>query len=126
MTERRYHKIRKYNDVTIGTATTSVIVSPLDISDLRTFAVSYHNHLTAIAFLDMIVQVAHYTDASAADTPPVWVAIPTTTLSVPSALAPTASVITPVVTNAWNYLRVLGRTSQTASLGTFSVTIGGF
>ena len=127
MIERRFKSFKKYNDVALTTAAgPPVIVTPVDISSFERFNITYQNYNTAIAFLDMVVQVSQFTDASAADTPLEWANLPTTTLSVPSALGPTAVTVTGLLNNAWHYVRVLGRTSQTAATGRFSITIGGF
>lgn len=124
---RSFHLLEKYNDAELTTAAApgTVIVKPVGISDFDYLTVTFRNHLTAITFLDMTVQVAQYPDSTAADTPPRWVTLNTGILAVPSALGATAVAMSTQVLNCWNYMRILGRVCQTAAVGRFSVVIAG-
>lgn len=106
-------------------ATNRVLIGPVDISNLDKYSVFYQNRHTAIAFLDMVVQVSYNASATAADEPPAWINFNTTTLPCPSALGATATIGTTAVDNTFHWLRVLGRTDTTATAGTFNIIIGG-
>jgi hypothetical protein len=106
-------------------ATNQVIVGPVDISNLDRYSLMYQNRHTAIAFLDLVVQVSYNASGTAADEPPAWANLNTTTLPCPSALGATATVITTAVDNTFHWLRILGKTATTATAGIFNVIIGG-
>jgi hypothetical protein len=119
---------RKYvNTVTTVTAGLPVLIGPIDVSGFDRFCVTFQNSHTAIGFLDLQVRAAaSVTDGTAADTAPNWVQVNTATLVQPSALGPTATIMTTAVESAFKYIQVCGRTSQTAGAGYLSVTVSGF
>lgn len=121
----RYVKHTLLNNAATVTSTGTVLIGPVDIRDFDRFSLIYRNLHTAIGFLHMAVEVAADPSASAADTPPTWVAPLTTTLEVPSALGATATRLSSLVNNTYGWLRVVGYTSQTAAAFKFEVTVQG-
>ncbi len=116
----------KLNQAVTTTASTSVLVGPIDIRNMDKFSVIYQNNDTAINFIRMSAQVAANPEGTAAYTPPNWVALTTATLEVPSALGATSVAVSSRVDNAWAFIRILGGTSSTAPVGTLQVTVTGF
>lgn len=115
-----------YSTVATTTSTNSVLIGPVCVRNLEGFSIIYQNNHTAIAFLDLQVQACHDPSGTAANVPPNWVQIPTATLPQPSALGATASVLTARINNGWDFIRVVGITSATASAGTLRISVGGF
>jgi len=109
---------KEINQVAIPSATGTVIVGPVDVSNYDKFSVMYENLNTAITFLGMTVQASF--DGSS------WANLSTATLEVPSTLSATSIALSSRVDNSWKWLRVVGHTCQTAAVGTLELTFGGF
>jgi len=121
-----YKNVETYNSVPLTTATASLILGPIDIRGFDKFSVYFQNNLTAIAFLDMKVQVAADPSGTAANLAPNWVNLSTATLEVPSALGATSVAISSRVDNVHGFMRILGHVCQTAGLQVFRVSVSGF
>ena len=125
----------RYSNQTFINANTEIVTSvtvmtiaipPIDISHYDKFCLMFQNRHTSVQFTNLHVQAAMDTSATAGDAPPNWVQINTGTLPQPSALGPTATVLTSAVDNCYKYIRVLASMSATAGLGTLRIQIGGF
>lgn len=115
-----------YPSTAINT-TTTVFVQRIPVEHYERFCLHFKNANTAIAFLNMQVQAAINTTAdSQASVAQDFVDVNTGIIPVPSALGPTASVLTSGILNCYRYLRIIGHTSQTAGATTVTVTVGGF
>jgi hypothetical protein len=122
-----FKTVRKVSENAIGTASLGVVVGPIDVRNFDEFSVVYQNNNTAIGFLNMSVQACPGDQpfTSAVNAAPNWVTLSTAILEVPSALGPTASFRSSRVDNVYGYIRILGQTSATASVGTFQVVVEG-
>lgn len=105
-----------YNRAEIASGTSpTVTIGPVDIRNYEQFALMFQNGNTAIGCLELKVEAAYDTSANAASEASNWVQINTATLPQPSALGPTASVLTSAVDNVFSWIRVLIHTTATAA-----------
>lgn len=116
---------RHPSDFASITATNTVLVGPIDVQHYDKFCVQFQNEHTSISFIDMTAEVAFHSAGSPTSAAPNWVAINTSILAVPSALANTAAFISTAVDSCYRWLRFKGSTDATASAGLLVITLTG-
>jgi len=123
--QHHHNTIRGLNGSTAVSSSQSVLGKQLIISGYEKLAVMYQNESTAIS-VGLAIQVAHSASdplvVSQSDGAPNWVTLPTATLAQPSALGPSATVVTGPIDNCYKYLRVVA-TSATAILSASNIRV---
>lgn len=129
MKKFRVEKLLNQAEITTATSTApGVIVGPVDVSGFERFCLQFQNANTAIGFLDLRVEAgfdiesASFGAGSAARN---WNQVNSAIIPVNSALGASSTFLTSQVNNVYQYLRVVGATSQTAAVGTFRLIIAG-
>lgn len=115
------------------TSTAGITIGPIDVRSLDRFSLMYQNANTAIGTIHVSVQGAYdssaaFENAGTSGTGcPNFVAINSSLLPYPSAIGPSASVLTSsVYINTLAYIRVIVSTCAVAPIGSFRVFVGGF
>lgn len=122
----RFTSAKYFNTTAINSSTLVVVTDAIDISHLDRFSLLYQNLNASGALLDLVAQGAYDSSATAADLPPNWFDLPTTTLTVPSALGATATVWTTAVDNTLKWIRFKSKTASSAAVRTLAITVAGF
>jgi len=115
----------KYPSNAITTATSIVLVGPIDVTHWDSFCMQFVNKNTAIGFLNFELQATVHRIGSSTSTVDQFVEINTGTIPTPSALGATAVHLTSAIFNCYRTIRIIGHTSSTASAGSFDLLIGG-
>lgn len=104
-----YYTLKAVGDVT--TASTNVVINPIDISIFDQFAITYKNQISSCMTINVEVATAPLGTASVLD----FYQLPTATIPSPSGLAASGIVITSAINNCWNWLRIKCHSSATAA-----------
>ena len=109
-------KIRQYVQNTISTTgSNTVLIGPIDISDMANMSIIYQNDHTAVGFINMAVQVSAFQEISGTQGADNFVDIDSGIIRVNSALGASSSFLAPAFDSAYKYLRILGATSSIVS-----------
>lgn len=122
------HHVEVHRQISATTSgSLSIITHAIDLTQFSKFSICYLNDSSS-AFTNIVIQVAHLNEVSAANDAPRWVNADTAIIPTPSALGESASVITSAIENTYKYLRVLGQQASASLPGSsaFSIVIGGF
>tara|TARA_R100000458_G_C8222553_1_gene206457 strand:- start:506 stop:874 length:369 start_codon:yes stop_codon:yes gene_type:complete len=99
-------------DGTVTTASNNVVINPINIQHFERFSVTYRSELSA-AMKSIQVQVATQPMGTASALS--WYEMGTATIPAPDTLGQTATVVTSAITNAWNWMRIIAHSTQTAA-----------
>ena len=99
-------------DGTVTTASNNVVINPINIAHFERFSVTYRSELSA-AMKSVRVQVATEPMGTAGNLS--WYEMGTAIIPAPDTLGQTATVITSAITNAWNWMRIVAHSTQTAA-----------
>lgn len=122
-----FKSFRYFSEPGTSTATNSVMIQSMDVSNFDKFSLIFKNCATSNPFVDLKIEASAYPADSAANTAPTWIEVHSSIMSVPSALGSTATVMTIPVDNTYHYLRVLGRTTNSAATArVLEVQVQGF
>lgn len=119
------YESRKYVADPALTASNGVLIESFDLTGYDKFCMLFQNENTAAAFIDLRVQAAINPSDSAITEAPIWVEVNTATIPSPSALGVSATVLTSSIESCYKWLRVIGRTNNSAAGDTLSLTVAG-
>ncbi len=120
------YKVDRHSSLAVTATATVNLTNSIDVSNYDKFCIQIENSSTANGLVHIQLQGSLKPSDSAADTAPTWVNLNSTTYPLASALGQTSVIASIPYDNVYNYIRVQGRASATASAGIFTVRIGGF
>ncbi len=116
---------REFPSVAHTATALSVLVEPIDVSNMEKFAICFNNSNTAISATNIVLQYGWFSNLSGTEDNR-WVNISTASIPVPSGLNPSETFFTSAIENAHKYIRALGILETTATQGSIQLRITGF
>lgn len=120
-----YKRYRYQNTAGFATSATTLITPVIDVREFERFSISIANCATANTLVHVLVEAAQDPADSAANTPPYWFAVNTSTYLYASSVGNTAIISTDKWDSTWGYIRVSARTQVSASSGFIVTTVAG-